>query len=309
MLSAACIDDAAPQVSGGSTSGTTEAMPVTSSTRGTTGDLGTTSSTGQAETSTTSGSSSTSSTSGESTSSTGGTASTGSSGSTGEDRVLPRVLLVGNSYTAGNGLAGLVTQLSASLGTPLHATAIAPGGGTLESHWNTPTTVDALGDPELEAVVLQGQSLEPWLANTNFQMHAELLGTTACDAGARVFFFETWARQAGNSLYEDSVLTDNTELQQILRDAYQAAADASCAEVAPVGDAWEDTWTQHPAIELYLFDGAHPALAGSYLAAAVLVESIAEVDTSLEAAWAPDGLDADVAQTLRTLAHCRVTGC
>lgn len=219
------------------------------------------------------------------------------------------MLLVGNSYTAGNGLAGLVVQLSASLGAPLDASAIAPGGGTLESHWNTPGTVDAIAEPTLEAVVFQGQSLEPWLTSANFQLHAELLGATACDAGSRVFFFETWARQAGNSLYEDSVLTDNTELQQILRDAYQTAADASCADVAPVGDAWEDAWTLEPKIELYQADGAHPALAGSYLAAAVLVESISAVDTSVDGAWAPDGLDAAAAQTLRTLAHCRVSGC
>ncbi|MEM6290417.1 MAG: hypothetical protein AAGA54_04100 [Myxococcota bacterium] len=217
------------------------------------------------------------------------------------------VQFVGNSYTAGNSLGSMVESIASEAGIAVEARVISPGGETLEGHWSTPSTLGAITDPEVDAVVLQGQSVEPWLGNASFVEHGGLLGNAACEAGAAVFFFETWARQAGHEIYDiDPLVPDPDAMQAILRAAYEEAAAASCAAVAPVGDAWQRVWTTAPQISLYAGDGSHRTLPGSYLAACVFAESVLGIDVN--GAWAPADLNAADIAPLQAAAHCIVAG-
>lgn len=231
--------------------------------------------------------------------------STGSSTSA-EPRPSVVVQFVGNSYTAG-GVGPMLTALAAQAGLAIEARVIAPGGQTLQGHWMTETTVDAITAGDVDAVSLQGQSLEPWLGSDSFLEHADLLGDAACDAGAEVVLFQTWARAAGHEAYAlDPAVMVPDDLQQILSDAYAAAAATSCATVVPVGDAWQHVWTEAPEIALHAGDGSHATVEGTYLAACVFAEAMLGVN--VEGSWAPDGIDTRDAVVLQTSAHCVVGG-
>lgn len=245
-------------------------------------------------------------TSGGSTQGDNGSESGASSSTSGAARPGVVIQLVGNSYTAG-GVGPMLTALAAEAGIVVDARVIAPGGQTLQGHWMTETTVDAISATDVHAVTLQGQSLEPWLGAASFLEHAELLGNSACDAGAEVFLFQTWARAAGHDVYDaDPSVAAPDDLQRILSEAYAAAADLSCASVLPVGDAWQRIWTEFPEISLHAGDGSHATAAGTYLAACVFAESILGVD--VEGSWAPDGIDDADASVLQATAHCTVAG-
>ncbi|MCA9692559.1 MAG: hypothetical protein KC636_23370 [Myxococcales bacterium] len=210
------------------------------------------------------------------------------------------VLFVGNSYTAGNGLVDLLLAL-ADPGT-LDAEVITVGGETLGGHLATPATVDAIASGAWDMVVLQGQSVEPLLAEDgDFDEAALALAELVTSAGATPVFFETWARAAGDPLYAEPWYgPDPAAAQAKLRAAYQAVADASGGAVAPIGDAFERAWTEAPAIDLYALDGSHASLAGSYLAACVLLGALLDVDATGRS-W-PEGVAADDAATLQAIA-------
>lgn len=188
-----------------------------------------------------------------------------------------RVLFVGNSYTYVNDLPGWVTRIALSSGRPpaIETDSITAGGATLQDHWSAPATVARVGDGTWDYVVLQGQSVEPLLDPATFHAYAQQLADTASQAGAGPVFFETWARQEGNEIY-DYPFSGGTPsaMQQGLHDAYLLAAQNAGGVMAPAGDAWSVVLAQYPAMTLHAADGSHPTEAGTYLAACVFYATL-----------------------------------
>jgi hypothetical protein len=72
-------------------------------------------------------------------------------------------------------------------------------------------------------------------------------------------------------------------------------------DLAPVGRAFASAQQQHPEIALQMNDGAHPSIAGSYLAACVLYATLTHLPvTSVQ--YAPRRIPAAEANVLRELA-------
>jgi hypothetical protein len=82
-----------------------------------------------------------------------------------------------------------------------------------------------------------------------------------------------------------------------LRDAYLRIADSSMASVSPVGAAWRYIRDTQPSIQLYVGDGSHPSVAGTYLAASVFYVSLFHKAITPNLAYTA-GLDAVTAQHL-----------
>jgi hypothetical protein len=215
------------------------------------------------------------------------------------------VLFIGNSYTFGNGLPGMVEDWAVALGLDLTTEMIAKGGAILEDHGMDPTTLAVIADTAPTYVVLQGQSLVPFIAPFSFYSGAVMLAEAAHAAGSIPVFFETWARVAGHELYDGQLSGhDPTSMQAVLRDVYKTATLNNNGVYAPVGDAWETSLTEHPDLTLHGSDGSHAALTGSYLAAAVFVSLLGDVQVGASAGvWAPEGMDESNAKVLRQMAH------
>ena len=107
------------------------------------------------------------------------------------------VLFVGNSYTYANMFPEMLRQMSlaAKEPRPVEYRMIAPGGCSLEKHWNDGVVAKAIGESGWDYVVLQEQSLRPISAPANMHRYARLLDAQARKAGAKTVFYVTWARK------------------------------------------------------------------------------------------------------------------
>ncbi len=170
-----------------------------------------------------------------------------------------RVLFVGNSYTYVNMLPEMVRQLSlaAKERRPTEYRMIAPGGYSLEQHWNDGTVTKAIAEGGWDYVVLQEQSVRPISDPANMHRFARLFDDEARKIGAKTVFYVTWARKTA------------PDQQKQLTRAYSAIAKELGGLCCPVGPAWANVLKGRPDVELYQSDGSHPSPAGSYIGACV----------------------------------------
>jgi hypothetical protein len=212
------------------------------------------------------------------------------------------VLFVGNSLTQVNNLPAVFKQLAAasSLHVDVDVSSIAPGGAFLSDHWKRGDVVARLREQRPNFLILQGQSTEPLSAPKDFVHYAGLIKTEADRIDATTILFSTWARPAGDPYYKDAMSGGApSEMQKRLNTAYSSLAQNVGATLAPVGVAWEHAHSVAPKIQL--LDGTqHPSPAGTYLAAAVLFQTVFK--TSAVGSTYYGALPQATAQTLQRIA-------
>jgi hypothetical protein len=229
---------------------------------------------------------------------------TSSSGGGGGGAGAPalRVLFVGNSYTYVNDLPTVVKQLADSAAVPLTVDSVTLGGASLADHASSTGAVDRIRQGGWTHVVLQGQSVEPLVDPVTFASGAAALAAEVKKVGAQTVFYETWARKAGDGVYQQPWSGGTPAAMQAgLRAAYQEVAAVASGVVAPAGDAWETTLSQQPTIVLFQADGSHPSLDGTYLVACVF-HAILTGHSPVGIAAHPPALGAAEAATLQAIA-------
>ena len=198
-----------------------------------------------------------------------------------------RVLFIGNSYTGVNDLPKVFGEVvkSATHETPL-ITSATPGGQTMHQQLGQKPSLDLIDEGNWDVVVLQGNSLEAAIAETNEQIRADFLdgASKLCDRvrakspKAKIYFYETWARHADfwkSPQNVPDVGKDPAEMQARIRKWYAKAAELAKPEaVVPAGDAWELNYQNSNAIRLHAQDNSHPLFAGTYLVALVFYHTI-----------------------------------
>jgi hypothetical protein len=175
-----------------------------------------------------------------------------------------RVLFIGNSYTYFHDLPRMFQRLSAAAQPPrpVEVRAVAPGGCTLERHWNKTPARKAIAEGKWDYVVLQDHSLGPVQRPEVMKTHARLFDQEIRKAGAKTVFFLTWARQ------------HKPAMQVALTREYTAIARELKARLAPVGEAWKAALGKNPKYALHVRDRSHPNPRGTYLAACVFFATI-----------------------------------
>lgn len=95
---------------------------------------------------------------------------------------------------------------------------------------------------------------------------------------SKMVFFNTWGYLSGDKRN----FTDDTywQMQKRLNEGYNAAANKFDAQLAPVGNAYNELKKTNPRLwtQLYQADGSHPSRTGAYLAAIVIYSRLYEVD-------------------------------
>lgn len=216
-----------------------------------------------------------------------------------------RILLIGNSYTAGTRRA--FDQLI-RLRKGVVASYITPGGCTLEKHLANSETTETVRTGRWEFVVLQEQSQMPSLPGEfgqSFQDSVDAFARLVKEAGARPVLYLTWGRRDGDAKNE-RIHPDYLTMQNRLTEAYLAAGDRNGLLIAPVGEAWRQVREADAALgrELYRKDGSHPSEKGAYLAACVLYAAVFGEDAT--ALPAGKGGEAGEAALLRNCAQAAV---
>lgn len=216
-----------------------------------------------------------------------------------------RVLFIGNSHTATNGLPDVVRDLAGSVDRDVEVGMIAPGGAWLRDHAASAETTDLISEG-WDFVVLQEQSMAPAVANvarTESYPAALQLSTLAVGNGADIVLYMTWGHLGGSP---GIGFASFESMQSAIAETYLNFGDALGAEVAPVGAAWWWSLAERPDIMLYQDDGVHPSVAGTYLAAATITGTILDIDPLT--LGDDGGIEGDTAEALRGFASRAVAG-
>lgn len=197
------------------------------------------------------------------------------------DNATPeRVLFVGNSYlyyndSLHNHVRRMLAELEPELPTRYKSATI--GGARLWHHdLEHLLTLGQLGvDEPFELVVLQAGSAETRSKENRARFHAEidLKAEQARAAGGELALYMTHAYVDPHPKASDA------RFGEIYR-AYVDAANRVGAIVIPVGLAFEASYAERSDFGLHeSFDGTHPNVNGSYLAACVVIGSIYGIKT------------------------------
>lgn len=169
-----------------------------------------------------------------------------------------RVLFIGNSLTYVNDLPGMFVALARLAGDDrVQAQSVAFPDYALEDHWAEGTAKRSLADHRWEFVVMQQGSSALPSSQLNLRTWAVQFAPLIRNAGAVPVLFMVWPTS--------SRLSDFPAVQQSYRDA----ASATSGVFAPAGDAWVAYGNLS---QLYSADGLHPTIAGTYIAALVLLD-------------------------------------
>lgn len=186
-----------------------------------------------------------------------------------------KVLFLGNSYTQSNNLPRMVADMAASTGDTLLYDSHTPGGYTLQAHSGNATSLAKLAAGNLDYVVLQEQSQLPSFPDADVERYvfpyARLLDSIihARNPCAETVFYMTWGRKDGdasNCAAWPPVCT-YAGMDSLLSLRYRLLADRNRALLSPVGAVWQYLRQTSPGIQLYVSDGSHPSVAGTYAAA------------------------------------------
>lgn len=199
-----------------------------------------------------------------------------------ENEAPIRVLFVGNSYLYYNdSVHNHVRRIAEEIGPYKpgeYSYKSATIGGARLSHHHIDGLLEPgrLGiDKSFELVVLQGGSAEVLTEKDRAQFRSsaiEMSGKIRA-TGAEVALYMTHAYVEPDQRYEPNLIDK-------IRTAYVSVGNELGALVIPVGLAFERAYAKRPQIELHkTFDGTHPSLLGTYLAACVVYQSIYGVST------------------------------
>ena len=188
-----------------------------------------------------------------------------------------RILFVGNSYlyyndSLHNHVKRMVEVLQPELKGKLTYKSSTIGGARLSHH-----PIDHLlahenigVDEPFEVVLLQGGSFEP-ISDKNrraFLASAKTFSDKIKKAGAKPVFYMTHD-------YVPPHRRADGDYTQVIAQTYAQAGKQNKALVIPVGLAFAESYKQRPELSLHMsFDGSHPNINGTYLAACVVYLSL-----------------------------------
>ena len=194
-----------------------------------------------------------------------------------ENEAPKRLLFVGNSYLYYNdSVHNHVRRIAEEIGPygvgEYKYKSATIGGARLSHH-----PVEVLLEPgrlgvkqPFELVILQGGSMEVLTAKNRaqFRESAIELSKKIRATGAEVALYMTHAFVEPDKRYEPNLIDK-------IRPTYVSVGNGLDALVIPVGVAFERAYEQRPDFELHkTYDGTHPSLLGTYLAACVVYQSI-----------------------------------
>ncbi len=168
-----------------------------------------------------------------------------------------RVLFIGNSITYYNGGVDLHTMnLANSIDSTMAIVceSVTGGGWTLQQHFNSPNTIQTIEEGNWDLVILQEMTSRPVNDPDLFYEYATLLDSVITQVGAETAFFFSWPFE--------SVFDEMIEQQSA---AYNYIGNELDAPVIPVARAWQFSLQQDPDLELFMADGNHPNIHGTYL--------------------------------------------
>ncbi len=197
-----------------------------------------------------------------------------------------KVLFLGNSYTASNNLPQLTANFANGAGKTMVYNSNTPGGYALNHHTTNAATQVLIEQGGWDYVVLQEQSQIPSFPQDQFENtclpYAQTLVNQIEESNpcSEVMFYMTWGRENGDSQNCSNwpPVCSYEGMDDLLYERYMLLAETFDGSVSPVGRVWRYLREHHPSISLYVSDGSHPSVEGSYAAACAFYTLIYKSD-------------------------------
>ena len=188
-----------------------------------------------------------------------------------------RVLFVGNSYFYyGDSLHNHVRRMAIAadpdLEKKLHYKSATIGGARLDEHdidWLTKPGQIGVKQP-FQLVILQGASSEPLSEKGRERLRETVIrfSRLIAERGGKTALYM-------NHVYVKPNKKASPENIRLTEDLYVSVGNEVGALVIPVGLAFEEAYRRRPGMKLQQdYDGSHPTLIGTYLAACTVYASI-----------------------------------
>ena len=171
-----------------------------------------------------------------------------------------RVLFIGNSHTYCNNMPLVLVRLaiSAKPSIIMHTTQQAPGGCTLERHWQDGKALKLIQQGGWDVVILQENGQIPLRNPKKMHEYAGKFVAEIKKVNARTVLFMTAAHQ------------DMPQATETIAELYRSIGTELDISVAPVGLAFKRSLEKRPYLILHdLSDKVHANERGTYLTACV----------------------------------------
>jgi hypothetical protein len=217
-----------------------------------------------------------------------------------------RVLFIGNSYTQSNGLPQMVADIAQSMGDTMTYTSNTPGACTFEMHCHN-QSMNSICEGNWDFVVLQEQSQLPAFPMDSVELYVFPFAQQLVDSiyahnpCAEPMFYMTWGRKNGDTEFGYPPMDTYEGMDSLLYARYMQMGEDNDASVCPVGRVWHYLRDHNAEIELYMTDGSHPTLAGTYAAACAFYTMFYGRDPDSISHNA--GLDENTAHAIRFATH------
>ncbi len=192
------------------------------------------------------------------------------SGNTYANQDTLKVLFVGNSYTYFWNLPQTVQAMAEEQGIPIITRQSTAGGQSLKNHWNGDKelrTRELISNNKWDYVILQNHSMSTIDTPEEFAEYGKKFIDLARESGATPLLYMTWAREK------------TPETQRIISKGYEKLGKKQKIEVVPVGVIWSKIREKYPEYHLFVDDGSHPSVLGTYLIANVFYAFLTSGET------------------------------
>ena len=181
------------------------------------------------------------------------------------------ILFIGNSYTYRNDMPKIFLEIAKSKGKHVLVDHCTQGKATLHIQSRRNVVYETIKQRKWDYIMIQASSRD--LIRDSITINSKTLpalekifsAIKKSNPTAKKLFFMTWGYRNGFKPYED--IDSYAAMTRKVKKGYLNLKKKYGIGVVPVGMAWYNVRQKHKDLILYVKDGAHPSLKGSYLTA------------------------------------------
>ncbi len=189
-----------------------------------------------------------------------------------------KVLFIGNSYTYRNDMPSIFEEIAISKGKKVYVEDCTLGKATLAIQSRRFAVKNAISSEKWDVVIIQGSSRDfvkdssIIVKKTKPALEKIIKAVQKNNPSTKMLFYMTWGYRNGFKPIDE--VNTFEKMSNLIEKRYLSLYETYDIGVVPVGMVWKDVRKKRDEVILYVKDGAHPSLKGSYLTACCFYSAI-----------------------------------
>ena len=194
------------------------------------------------------------------------------------DKNTVKILFIGNSYTYRNDMPYIFEEIALSKGKKVYVEDCTLGKATLAIQSKRFAVKNAISSENWDVVIIQGSSRDfvkdssIILKKTKPALEKIISAVQKNNPTTKMLFYMTWGYRNGFKPIDE--VNTFEKMSNVIEQRYLSLYKTYNIGVVPVGMVWKDVRKKRDEVVLYVKDGAHPSLKGSYLTACCFYSAI-----------------------------------